>query len=295
MQLIRFGRQLNEPIVLCLGYFGCMHKGHVALLDEAKRLAANCNAKVALFTFGNNHLRVLGKDVKVLYTIRERLSIYENLDVDYVISAEFTEQFRQITGQEFIDELLKYNLKYVVCGFDYTCGCDRLSCDDLVLALESRCSVSVVDAVCWRDDKVSTTLIRSLLLTNELELANSLLSQPFFLSGIVVGGRKVGSKIGFPTANLKVDGDKLLPKGVYGGVAAFDGKTYKCIVNIGDKPTFDVNSATVEAHIIDFDGDIYGHELKVSLTKFLRKIAKFDNPQELTQQLQIDREKVLND
>ena len=295
MQLIRFGRQLNEPIVLCLGYFGCMHKGHVALLDEAKRRAKQCNAKVALFTFGNNHLRVLGKDVKVLYTIKERLYIYESLGVDYVISAEFTDEFRQNSGQEFIDELLKYNLKGVVCGFDYTCGYDRLGCDELFEALQPHCPVSVVDAVCWRDDKVSTTLIRSMLLANELELANSLLSQPFFLSGLVVKGRNVGSKIGFPTANLKIDPDKLLPTGVYGGVVSFDGKTYKCIVNIGDKPTFDVDSATVEAHIIDFDGDIYGHELKVSLTKFLRRITKFDTPAELTRQLQIDRESVLND
>ena len=295
MQLIRFGRQLNEPIVLCLGYFGCMHKGHVALLDEAKRRASQCNAKVTLFTFGNNHLRVLGKDIKILYTIKERLSIYESLGVDYVISAEFTNEFRQNSGQEFINELLKYNLKGVVCGFDYTCGYDRLGSAELIEALEPHCWVSVVDAVCWQDDKVSTTLIRSMLLANDLESANTLLSQPFFLSGIVVKGRNVGSKIGFPTANLKVDPDKLLPTGVYGGVAAFDGKKYKCIVNIGDKPTFDVDSATVEAHIIDFDGDIYGHELKLSLTKFLRKITKFDNPQELVGQLQIDRESVIND
>ena len=295
MQLIEFGQKLNEPIVLCLGYFGCMHRGHVALLDTAKQRARHLGAKVALFTFSNNHLRVLGKDVKVLYTFDERISLYESLGVDYVLAAEFTDEFRVSSGAEFVKQLTQYNLKGVVCGFDYTCGSDRLGSGELERQLSSRCSVDIVDAVCWNGAKVSTTLIRSLLENNELDSANNLLSEPYFLTGKVVGGRKVGAKIGFPTANLQIDADKLLPEGVYGGVVELDSQTYKCIVNIGNKPTFDVDSTTVEAHLIGFDGDIYGRTLKVSLTKFLRKITKFATPSELIRQLQYDRESVLHD
>ena len=122
------------------------------------------------------------------------------------------------------------------------------------------------------------------------KMANALLSEPYFLTGSVVSGRSVGKKIGFPTANLQTDCDKLLPLGVYGGEVQVNDITYKCIVNVGDKPTFDEDSATVEAHLIDFDADLYGQVLKVSLKKFLRKISKFSNPDELVRQLQEDRE-----
>ena len=295
MQVIEFEQKLNEPIVLCLGYFGCMHTGHVALLDVAKRRAQQLHAKVALFTFSNNHLRVLGRDVKVLYTFEERLQIYESLGVDYVLAAEFTNEFRAKTGLEFANDIAHYTLKGVVCGFDYTCGCDRLESDELQKALSTVCSVDVVEPVCWNRYKVSTTLIRKLLGENQLALANDLLSEPYFLTGKVVDGRKVGSKIGFPTANLQIDSDKMLPVGVYGGVVKVRDIKYKCIVNIGNKPTFDEDSPTVEAHLIDFDGDLYGQTLKVTLTKFLRGISKFASPTELTKQLQVDREKVLHD
>ena len=295
MQLIEFSQKLNEPIVVCLGYFGCMHKGHVALLERAKLLARERCAKVALFTFSNNHLRVLGKDTKLIYTFEERLQLYESLGVDYVLAAEFTDEFRAKTGAEFVNQLAKYNLQGVVCGFDYTCGSDRVTSTDLQIALSAHCPVEVVDAVCWNGKKVSTTLIRALLADNNLSSANDLLSEPYFLTGNVVSGRKVGTKIGFPTANMQIDNDKLLPVGVFGGVVVLNNDTYKCIVNIGSKPTFDVDSATVEVHLLGFDGDLYGQTLKVSLTKFLRNITKFASPEQLSRQLQTDRESMLND
>ena len=295
MQLIDFSQKLNEPIVVCLGYFGCMHKGHVALLEKAKLRASECGAKVALFTFSNNHLRVLGKDANLLYTFDERLALYKSLGADYVLAAEFTDAFRNLTGAEFVQQLKKFNLKGVVCGFDYTYGADRHTSDDLAKALAGICSVDVVAPVCWQGKKVSTTLIRQLLAENQLALANELLSESFFVVGNVVSGRKVGAKIGFPTANIQVDSDKLLPTGVFGGKILLDGVSYKCIVNVGDKPTFGDASATVEAHLIGFEGDLYGRNLKVSLTKFLRNITKFESANELARQLRSDMENVLND
>ena len=110
MQVITLGEELNTPIVLCLGYFGCMHKGHVELLEAAKRRADENGARAALFTFSNNHLKVLGKDEKVLYTFTERLQIYESLGVEYVIAKEFDDGFRKKSGREFLRELCAYNL-----------------------------------------------------------------------------------------------------------------------------------------------------------------------------------------
>lgn len=295
MQLIEFGKQLNTPIVICLGYFGSMHLGHLKLLEIAKQRARERNAHVALFTFSNNHLRVLGKDTKVVYTFEERLMLYQNLGVDYVVAAEFDEHFKENSGKQFIEQLRHYNLKGVVCGFDYTCGCDRLNCLQVKEILHGVCDVDIVDAICKNGVKVSTTVVRTLLEQSDIQGANELLSEPYFLVGKVEHGRRVGHDIGFPTANLILSVEKILPIGVYGGQTDVDGKTYKAIVNVGQKPTFGLDLVNVEAHLIDFDEDLYNRTLKISLNKYLRPIRKFDGANQLVEQLKKDKEVILHD
>ena len=294
MQIVKFGQKLNTPIVIALGFFGCMHKGHVQLLDEAKKLANSTNSKVALFTFSNNHLKVLGKDVKQLYTFDERCKIYQNLGVDVLVCAEFNRQFMQTSGAEFLNELNSYDLKGVVCGFDYTCGSDRKN-SQFVSEYLGDIPVKVVEAVCVDDVKISTTLIRAKLGECQISLCNQLLSQTFFFDGKVVHGRGVGNQLGFPTANVQVDADKFLPVGVFAGNTVIDGVEYKCIINIGAKPTYDIDEPTVEAHIINYVGDLYGRDISVKLRKFLRPICKFDCSQQLVQQLKLDMENCLDD
>ncbi len=295
MKVVRFEEKLNCPIVICLGYFGCMHTGHVKLLQVAKSRAEQTFAKVALFTFSNNHLAVMGRQDKVVYTFDERLSIYESLGVDYVVAAEFDEKFRQKSGREFVDALCGYDLRGVVCGFDYTCGSDRADCNALRRQLAGICSVDVVEPVCRNGQKISTTLVRSYLKENNVEQANELLSEDFFVEGTVVCGRHLGNRLGFPTANISVDGEKFLPLGVYGATTVVNGKQYRVIVNIGQKPTFDLNCVNVEAHLLDFDGDLYGKKIKLSIRKFLRQTQRFENARALVTQLQKDKEAVLND
>ena len=294
MQLVRFGEKFNSPIVIALGFFGCMHKGHVQLLDQAKQLAKQTNSKVALFTFSNNHLKVLGKDVKQLYPFEERCKVYKNLGIEVLISAEFNKHFMSTNGQQFLDQLAEYNLKGVVCGFDYTCGSDRKNCQ-FVSQYLSDIPVKIVDAVCQEGVKISTTFLRSILSQCKIQQANTLLSEPFFFDGKVVHGRGVGKDLGFPTANIQVDGDKFLPVGVFAGSTVVDGSTYKVIVNIGAKPTYDIESHTVEVHVINFIGDLYGKDVSVTLLRYLRPICKFNCSSELVQQLKIDKENCLND
>ena len=272
-----------------------MHKGHLKLLEVAKSRAADHNAKVALFTFSNNHLKVLGKDVGVVYTFEERLNLYQNLGVDYVLAAEFDDQFRTLTGEQFVAQLTKYNLRGVVCGFDYRYGSDRMDDKQLTGRLANICNVDVVEAICWNDVKVSTSLVRQMLHESDVENANLLLSEPYFLIGNVVHGRHVGSAMGFPTANLQISSEKELPIGVYGGQTVVDGKTYRAIVNIGQKPTFGLDYVNVEAHLLGFDGDLYGKTIKIALTKYLRPISKFNGAQELAEQLKRDKEVVSHD
>lgn len=296
MQVITFPKKLDSPIVLCLGYFGCMHKGHVKLLHTAKELAVKLSAKIALFTFSNNHLRVLGKDVAPLYTFEERLSIYNSLNVDYVIASNFDEGFRSLTGKEFLQKLeSNYNLVGVVCGFDHCCGSDRLNCNGISDFFANRYPVEVVEQISVDNAKISTTLVRELILNNKIKQANSLLTEPFFVVGTVTKGRGVGKTLGFSTANLRVEADKFLPIGVYGGRTVVDGEKYRCIVNIGSTPTFGVDRIITEVHLIGFNGDLYGKELKVSITQFLRNITRFDSADELSKQLSKDKETVLYD
>lgn len=294
MQLVKFGEKLNSPIVIALGFFGCMHKGHVQLLDQAKKLASQTNSKVALFTFSNNHLKVLGKDIKQLYVFDERCKVYQNLGIDVLITAEFDEQFKNTNGANFLKTLFTYNLQGVVCGFDYTCGSDRQNCQ-FVRDYFKEIPVSVVDAVCKDGVKISTTFIRNLLANSNIEHANELLSQPFFFDGTVVYGRGVGKDLGFPTANIQVDTDKFLPTGVFAGNTVIDDNNYRCIVNIGAKPTYDIAEQTVEVHILNFKGNLYGEKLSIDLVKYLRPICKFSNQDQLIQQLKIDRENCLHD
>ena len=294
MQLVKFGEKLNSSIVITLGFFGCMHKGHLQLLEQAKHLARSTNSKVALFTFSNNHLKVLGKDVKQLYTFEERCKIYQNLGVDVLLFAEFDDQFKNTSGLDFLRQLSSYDLKGVVCGFDYTCGSDRQNCHFLRDYFEDVC-VKIVDAVCLDGTKISTTFVRSLLANCQIETVNSLLSQQFFFDGKVVHGRGVGNQIGFPTANLQVDNDKFLPMGVFAGKTNIDGKSYHCIVNIGSKPTYGIEEDTIEVHVVDFSGDLYGKNIQVALTKYLRPICKFRDATQLIQQLKLDRENCLDD
>jgi riboflavin kinase/FMN adenylyltransferase len=293
---ISFGQQFNKPMVITLGFFDCMHKGHVALYDAARRVADENDCLCALLTFCNNHFKVIGMDVKPIYTFEERLAIYKNVGLDVVVSATFDKQFMNLSADDFLQVLSSYNLKHVVCGFDYTCGRDRkdsLYVKNYFSQLGIGCTI--VEEVLTEGEKISSTLIRKLLMQNNVEKANTLLSQPYFVTGVVEDGRKVGRSISFPTANLKISDEKLLPVGVYGGKTIVDGKQYNAIVNIGAKPTFNLLQNSVEAHLVGFSGDLYGKPLTVELTKFLRGVKKFENKEQLAEQLKFDLECVAND
>lgn len=295
MQIVKLGDKINCPVVVCLGFFGCMHLGHIELLKKAEITAKATSSKVALFTFSNNHLSVLNRDSSVVYTFDERLAIYNSLNIDYVITAQFDNSFKSLTGEQFLSMIAQYNLQGLVCGFDHRCGSDRLDCFGIKQYFANICPVEIIEQISVDGEKVSTSLLRNYLLSNRIDKANMLLTEPFFAIGKVEHGRSVGRLLGFPTANIQLPAEKLLPIGVYAGLTEIDGKVYHVIVNIGSRPTFGVDSVVFEVHVINYDSNLYGKTLKVSLTKYLRPITKFNSPQELSVQLQLDKENALND
>lgn len=291
---LEFGQRYTRPFVIALGFFDCMHLGHCSLLSTAKELAKRAGCEVAMFTFSNNHFSTLGIPSKILYTYEERKMIFNSLNVDITMYARFDSSLMRLSAKKFADTLASYNLKGLVCGFDYTFGCDKLNGEYLVSRFD-KIPVEIVEEVSVDGVKVSSTLVKELIRENRIEEANALLSENFFFCGKVVHGRQVGQKIGFPTANIDTDKDKFLPKGVYSARVTVKGETYKAIVNIGQKPTFDENCNTVEAHLLDFSDDIYGETIKVSLCGFLRDIVKFSSATELSRQLSFDKARVQND
>lgn len=289
MEVVCLEKKYSEPIVLCLGFFDCMHTGHVKLIQTAQKMAQN--AKLALFTFSNNHFEALKRPSKLIYTFCERLDIYRSLKVDAVVCAKFDEEFMSQKGEAFLSGITaNFNLKGVVCGEDFTCGSDLLNAQGVKNFFANVCPVSVVELVktAFDNRKICSSYIRRLLLENEIEQANGFLSQPFFFCGEVEHGRKVGESLGFPTANVSVPQEKIAPTGVYLGMAEVDGSVYKAIVNVGNTPTFHFEESKVEAHLLDFNGNLYGKKIKISLLKFLRPIQKFSGAEELKKQLQRD-------
>lgn len=293
MEVISLGQNYSEPIVLCLGFFDCMHLGHVKLLKRAKQMAQS--AKVALFTFCNSHFETLKRSTKLIYTFDERLALYRSLGVDVTLNAKFDADFMSLSGKEFLSEISRYNLSGVVCGADFTCGSDLLNATSVKEYLKDVCPVEIVDLVKQDGQKVCSSLVRRLLCEGNVQQANAYLSQPFFFLGNVQHGRRMGHNLGFPTVNVDAPEEKLAPIGVYGGVVTVDEKEYRAIVNVGSTPTFGIEKLTVEAHLIDFEGDLYGKRIKIALTEFLRPVQKFQSANALREQLQKDVEVVKND
>lgn len=294
MQVVNLGKRIDDPLVVCLGFYGSMHKGHVEIIERAKLRAKMIKAKVAVFTFSNNHLSVLKNDSKLLYVFDERLSIYESLGVDYVITAKFDDEFRAQTGARFLSRFSDYDVQSVFCGFDYSCGKDRLNAMGVRKFFQDP-PVYIVEKIAYNNQKISTSLVRDYIINNRIDEANELLSEPFFVTGRVVHGRGMGKLLGFPTINVEIPAEKLLPSGVFKGHLSIDGTNYRAIVNIGGIPSFNVDKTTFEAHIIGFQGDLYSQNVKISILKFLRPTIKFDSAQELQIQLQHDKETALND
>lgn len=291
MKQLTINDKIEQPIVIALGFFDCIHLGHQEIIKQSQLLAHKCGAYVAVFTFSNNPFDLLNNKTKLILTYNERLDKLINLGVDYCISAEFNRLFMNMSGKDFLDIIFRNNIKGIVCGNDYSYGRERLSPSDLACyANKYGVSVSVINDVNYLGKRASSTLIRNYLLNGDIINANCCLGGNYFVKSNVVSGHKIGRKLNYPTANIDIPADKLLlAKGVYAGTTTIDSKNYKCIINIGERPTFNDASTKMEVHIIDFFGDLYNQTIKVEFIKFLRNITKFDTPEKLIEQINADK------
>ncbi len=288
--------QEKELKVIALGFFDSVHIGHIALIEKAKEVAKIKGICSAIFTFKNDMSKVVKRSNGLIFTYYERLKKFKNLHIQSVIFANFTKEFSNLSPEEFIKILTtEFCVKAIVCGKDYKFGKGG---HGNVEVLKSIChnygvEVFVQEEVKKSEERVSTSIIKSLLGTGKIKEANSLLGSPYFISGKVVKDRQVGKDLGFPTANVKIDGEKApLKIGVYKTSVVLDEKKYSCITNYGARPTFSLDEVLTETYIDGFSGDLYGKEITVYFEEYLRDCVKFDSVNKLIKQLEKDLEKI---
>lgn len=292
---------MMNHFVFALGFFDGVHLGHKALLKEARQTADKLGCKVAVLTFDTHPDEVIsGKRVGLINARRDQKQLLLQNGADEVYYLHFDKQMMELPYERFLSDILlsQYQPCHVVCGYDFRFGkggegtAERLK----EACAKKNIGVSIIDAVRLDGETVSSTKIRELLMQGSVEKANRLLGHAQFYTGTVEDGRKLGRTLGIPTANIRLEDGVLLPKlGVYSCRVSFDGKTCPAVCNIGSKPTVDGNCVSLEAHLFDFDGDLYGKQISVSLCRFLRPEKKFDSLDELKQQIFRDEETARKD
>lgn len=294
---IRQIAQHGQPaLALTFGNFDGVHQGHQQLLSHLKRVSQAANEALAVMSFVPHPRKILQSEVQrfLLGSYQQRRLWLEALGVEFLIEIPFTRDFSTLEAPTFLDtHVLSYpNLKSLYLGHDFAFGANKEG-DALVVKEHCR-SLSLKVEVCpvfqVNGAQVSSTLIRQALSRGEMEKAQTLLGRPFALQGVVVRGEGRGRKIGIPTANLHLDPDIIVPtRGVYVTESLFKGQVWRSVTNVGHNPTFEADKAlTVETHLIDYNGDLYGETLEVRFITRLRDELRFPSVNDLIAQLHLD-------
>lgn len=281
--------------VITIGNFDGVHKGHQALLASAVEKAAQIGGRSVAVTFEPHPKRVLCKgDHPPLITIHEqKAELIEACGVDVLVTVPFTKEFSAIDARHFVTDLLiaKLGMKAIVIGNDYYFGRRREGDIALMKQFGDEMNFDVVtpEWVNLGEKRISSTRIREIISRGEVHRAPELLGRFYQVRGKVVSGRDRGGKLlGFPTANLNLS-DELCPaSGVYAVTVSCSLGQFQGVANIGYSPTFDDHVFTVEVHILDFSGDIYGESIKVNMIQKLRDEQKFSGIEELSRQIDTD-------
>ena len=283
----------GEEVSIALGNFDGVHVAHQSLINKMIEESKELGIKSSILLFVN-HTREVTTNTKteLLTTEKDKLKILEDLGVDIVYKIRFNKDIMSLSPEDFVKNVLvnELNVKSVTVGFDYRFGHKASgSSEDLKsICKDYNIRVNIVDPV-YKDELVSSTKIREYIRDGRIEEANEMLGREYSIRGKVIPGNQVGRKLGFPTANIEVDSNYLVPKyGIYAAMVEIDGKDYISATNVGITPTFSGNKLKLENHIIDFKGDIYGKELNTRFIKYIREEIKFDNLDDLINQIDED-------
>ena len=295
---------LGRPTALTIGVFDGVHRGHQAVLKHVVHSANSHNLASAAITFHPHPRQVLRPDLTTEYvtSLEDRLALIMETGFDTVATVSFTSEFAQTDAADFVRMLVdEFELARLIIGEDFALGRQRGGDPETLAALgkELGFEVEVIELLTSNsdhaedsDNKVSSTQIRESLDSGDVNLVGRLLGRRFSLHGPVIVGFKRGRSIGFATANVAVGNDRAIPApGVYATIAHLDSGPTPSVTNIGVRPTFDDGGGlSIECHIIDFDEDIYGADLRVEFVERLRGERKFESIDALVEQIGKDRD-----
>jgi riboflavin kinase / FMN adenylyltransferase len=281
----------DAPVVLTIGSFDGVHRGHTALLDAAGGAARQSGAETALLTFDPHPRCVLDppRCPRSLTTLAEKRSLLAARSLDRLVVLAFNREVSGWGAEQFCDLLLEaFDIRVLLVGHDFALGHKRQG-DVAFLREYGRrhgFEVEQVGAVTVGEEAVSSSLIRSLLGEGDVSRAAELLGRPFFMDATVEHGEEVGRHLGFPTANLSIAADKCLPApGVYAMWVRVDGAWRPAATNVGYRPTFGGDRLTVEAYLLDFYGDLYDREVRAVFVERLREERAYPSVDELVTQI----------
>ena len=290
--------QALTPSVATIGFFDGVHLGHRHLINQVKMAASLNGWCSSIITFPVHPRQVIQSDYQpsLLSSPEEKIELLASTGIDNCILLPFTRELSMLTAWEFMQLLYdKYKVRMLVIGYDHRFGHNRAETFEDYCRYGRDLGIHIMQATAYTQepDKVSSSAIRRALLSGDVMNAQKYLGYNYFLEGTIVSGYQVGRKIGFPTANLRVDfPNKLIPSiGVYSVYVSVNGQQYKGMLNIGHRPT--INNGTdlsIEVHILDFEGDIYNQQVRIEFIGFLRPEIKFDSIDELVLQIQKDKE-----
>jgi riboflavin kinase/FMN adenylyltransferase len=284
-------RDGDAPVVLTIGSFDGVHRGHTALLDAAGVAACKWSAETALLTFDPHPRCVLDppRCPRSLTTLAEKRSLLAARSLHRMVVLAFNREVSGWGAEQFCDLLLEaFDIRVLVVGHDFALGHKRQG-DVAFLREYGRrhgFEVEQVGAVAVGEEAVSSSLIRSLLGEGDVTAAAELLGRPYFMDATVEHGEEVGRHLGFPTANLSFAADKCLPApGVYAMWVRVDGAWHAAATNVGYRPTFGGDRLTVEAYLLDFSGDLYDREVRAVFVERLREERAYPSVDELVTQI----------
>jgi riboflavin kinase/FMN adenylyltransferase len=285
--------KLKNPAIT-IGNFDGVHKGHQALFQMVKRWAEKLNGQSVVVTFDPHPLEVLfpQKVPSFITSHRKKLDLIARCGIDVTLVIPFNHEFSRMTAREFVEVVLveKIGAKAIIVGHDYRFGHSREGNIAFLKQLGEQHGfrVETVNGITVNHTVVSSTTIRQMIFDGNIREANKLLGRPFEVSGVVIAGRKRGVGLGFPTANVRMPAMASPRTGVYVVEVDVGGKTYGGAANLGYNPTFGDTGLSLEAHLFDFNQDIYGESITIRFIDRLRDELRFSSPGELAEQIAKD-------
>lgn len=292
----------NKKTVVTLGTFDGVHLGHQKIINRLLNSVSHGDLETVVLTFSQHPRTVLYADdkIKLLNTNEEKISLLEKKGINNLIIHPFDKAFYELSGEEFVKNILvdKLNIQKIIIGYDHRFGKNRSSdIHDLIyFGKKYHFDVEQISAKEIDEISISSTKIRNAILMGDIALANQYLGYNYLFSGKVIQGNQLGRQIGFPTANIYIENKyKIIPKnGVYIVEVFSNEKSFNGIMNIGLKPTIGEKNISIEVNIFNFDQDIYNQKISISVLEFIRSEIKFNNIEQLKNQIKLDAIKATN-